>query len=594
MAHYDSSSSESSSEGSTSNQKKELVVSHSKDSTYGAIDVAASSQEKNSQQEEHSTAYYQQPRDDEPLLQEGLQKKRKITFRTVFDFSKKWLALIIGCLMMLVSGTQYAFSSISPTIKRDLGYSQYEVTTIAALANLGTYFSLPISLVNDFAGARICSIVSAGLYFTGYFLFLLLYLEKLPNHYILGGIFFLIMGSGSAGGYLASMSTNLKNFSETNRGLVVGILASCFGLSSFFFSSAYSYIFSQALEPYLLFTAIFGTVVLFSGCIFMNTVSKGPANTSQKTSKESKEEESAQQNSERTSLLKHDDLPPQEPPMASEVDNSQEEGAVVTYEEAATTETPLKEKKIFADISANNSMDPPVLNPFRMLLTLDFYMFFIVYTIAAGCGLVIINNLGSIVLAYGGYHGQQNVMVQLLSVFNCVGRIVFGFLSDKFLLPHRHLTRISFFNMAVFMMGVVHFIFAWIPVNGIYGMICVMGFFNGGIFSLAPSFCSERYGSKYFGMNFSIVNLAAAAGSYALATSLAGKIYQDGVIPPRITTCHGRDCFQLTFFITTALCGFALILGLVLQYRTRWVYGIFYRRRMAAMQKQSISLKKTV
>jgi len=75
---------------------------------------------------------------------------------------------------------------------RELDYTQYEVNTIATFANLGTYFSLPISLVNDFFGARICSIVSSGLFFGGYFLFMLLYLGQIPSNYIVAGIFMMV------------------------------------------------------------------------------------------------------------------------------------------------------------------------------------------------------------------------------------------------------------------------------------------------------------------------------------------------------------------------------------------------------------------
>ncbi|EFC44765.1 predicted protein [Naegleria gruberi] len=462
-------------------------------------------------------------------------------------------------VMMGSGGNQSSYGTTGYGTGKGSNNQETEVTTIAAFANLGTYFSLPISLVNDFFGARVCSIVSAFLFFAGYFLFLLLYTGIMPNHYLVAGLFFMIMGSGSAGGYLASISTNLKNFSEKNRGLVVGVLASCFGLSSFVFSSIYTYVFSGELEGYLYFTAIFGTVVIFSGCIFMNSIAK---------------KEEPKKEAEKTLL----------PPPQEEIqDQQQEEGAVVTYEEAAE---PQVEKKVYADISANKSLEPPVNNPFGMLMTLDFYIMFIVYMIGSGCGLVIINNLGAIVIAYGGYNGQQNLMVQLLSIFNCLGRIAFGFLSDKFLLPKYHLTRVTFFNIAVLMMGVMHFIFAWAPVNSLYFFICVMGFFNGGIFSLAPSFCSERFGAKYFGMNFSIMNLAAACGSYGLATFVTGQLYQINIDAPRTTTCHGHDCFQLTFFITSSLCGFAFILGLFLQYRTRWVYWIFFRRRITQSKKQ--------
>jgi len=158
-------------------------------------------------------------------------------------------------------------------------------------------------------------------------------------------------------------------------------------------------------------------------------------------------------------------------------------------------------------------------------------------------------------------------------------------MSDKLLLPKYNLTRVTFFNLSLFMMCLTQFLFAWLPVNSFYFLICFMGFCNGGIFSLAPSFCSERFGSKYFGMNFSILNLAAACGSYGLATSLVGVLYDHFIVAPRTTSCHGRECFQVTFFITTGLCGFALIIGLILQYRTRWVYWIYFLRRKEAAKK---------
>ena len=94
------------------------------------------------------------------------------------------------------------------------------------------------------------------------------------------------------------------------------------------------------------------------------------------------------------------------------VDQQQVEAALLTYEDV----TPKIEKKVYADISANKSLEPPMDNPFKMLMSLDFYLMFIVYMIGSGCGLVIINNLGAIVIAYGGYNGQQNLMVQLLSI----------------------------------------------------------------------------------------------------------------------------------------------------------------------------------
>ena len=209
-------------------------------------------------------------------------------------------------------------------------------------------------------------------------------------------------------------------------------------------------------------------------------------------------------------------------------------------------------------------------------------------------------------MAYGGYNGQQNMMVIVFSISNCLGRLLFGILSDKLLSPKRGITRITFLSICIVMMTVIQFLFAVMPLEGFYPLIIFLGvsftkFYNcksnvntnqfiqiclitfqicyGGTYALTPTFNSERFGAKYFGMNSTIQSMAASLGSYAFSTGLAGYLYQVNIEKPRTLTCHGRPCYEATFYILSLLGCVALIISLILHKRTLWLYKTLYKRR---------------
>ena len=106
--------------------------------------------------------------------------------------------------------------------QRRFDLTQTEVNTIGTAANLGTNFSFLFSLVNDFLGARACSLVSGIFLFGSYFAMSLTVSGAIPwaENYIALSVFMFLMGNASGGGYTASITTSIKNFPERNRGLV--------------------------------------------------------------------------------------------------------------------------------------------------------------------------------------------------------------------------------------------------------------------------------------------------------------------------------------------------------------------------------------
>jgi MFS family permease len=159
-------------------------------------------------------------------------------------------------------------------------------------------------------------------------------------------------------------------------------------------------------------------------------------------------------------------------------------------------------------------------------------------------------------------------------VFSSLGRAFFGALSDKF---SYYVSRTSFLNFCVFLTMISNFCMAFAPLYLFYGIIPVFALSYGGLYSLGPAFISERFGPKYFAINFALSNTGAVAGNYLISVLLVSTVYQSHIHYGK--TCHGYDCFRLTFFFTTALCLISFLLGLLLMKRTTRMYTRLYYAR---------------
>ena len=141
-----------------------------------------------------------------PTIPEGKTNNSYKRFGSILYyllFGNRLIAFLIGALLTFLSGTHYAYSSISPTIKNDMNFSQTQTNLIGTAANIGTYFALPVSILNDFVGSRITCVVSGLLLFLGYFLFYLVYIQVIDipstDSYVFIACCMAVMGQGSAG-----------------------------------------------------------------------------------------------------------------------------------------------------------------------------------------------------------------------------------------------------------------------------------------------------------------------------------------------------------------------------------------------------------
>ena len=131
--------------------------------------------------------------------------------------------------------------------------------------------------------------------------------------------------------------------------------------------------------------------------------------------------------------------------------------------------------------------------------TPQFYLLWIMYLLAATAGLMLIAHLPSIAVAQADWKTAGFMLVVILSIFNAVGRLGAGVLSDKV-----GRTRAM---MIVFMLQAVNmFLFMFYTSIPLLMMgSAIAGLAYGAVFSLFPITTAEFFGMKNLGVNYGLI-----------------------------------------------------------------------------------------
>jgi len=187
----------------------------------------------------------------------------------------RWLILAAGCLIQMVLGGIYAWSTFVPHLHSDYGLSIGQCGFIFG-ATILTFTSAMIFagrvLVNK--GPRFTASISAGLFMLGYlaasfsggsFVILLLSLG-------------VIVGCGIGFGYVCPLSVGMKWFPE-NKGLMTGVAVAGFGVGAILLSSIAEYFLLNGLDVLTFFRwfGILSGIILFASALILSDppVAKG-------------------------------------------------------------------------------------------------------------------------------------------------------------------------------------------------------------------------------------------------------------------------------------------------------------------------------
>jgi len=180
-----------------------------------------------------------------------------------------------------------------------------------------------------------------------------------------------------------------------------------------------------------------------------------------------------------------------------------------------------------------------------MLSTRQFYQLWIMFSLAASPGLMVIANIAIIAKEQAAYKWGF-VPIILLAIFNSVGRVVSGVVSDR--LGRTNTMVLAFILQAINLFIFVHYN---TPELIIFGA-AFTGLCYGTIFTLFPAATADFYGLKNLGVNYGIV---------FTGFGVAGVI---GPIVAGILHDHYKN-YNISYMISAAL----LVVSAVLAFVTR-------------------------
>lgn len=151
----------------------------------------------------------------------------------------------------------------------------------------------------------------------------------------------------------------------------------------------------------------------------------------------------------------------------------------------------------------------------EMLKTKDFYKFLIMFSFSSSAGLMIIGHISTIAKVQVDWEGGF-LLVIILAIFNSVGRIAGGTISDK--IGRVNLMRAIFIIQAINMVAFSQYTSIALLTMG----VAIAGACYGAIFSVFPATISDSYGPKNFGTNYGLIFVGwGAAGIIGPMTAAA-------------------------------------------------------------------------
>jgi OFA family oxalate/formate antiporter-like MFS transporter len=160
------------------------------------------------------------------------------------------------------------------------------------------------------------------------------------------------------------------------------------------------------------------------------------------------------------------------------------------------------EAEVKKTVETKNQQPAPKGNDYtwqEALKTPQFYLLWVMYLLASTAGLMLIAHLPSIAAVQADWKTAAMILVPVLAIFNALGRVGAGFLSDK--LGRSRAMMLVFFVQAINM-----FLFTFyttIPVLMIGS--AVAGIAYGAVFSLFPTTTAEYFGMKNLGVNYGMI-----------------------------------------------------------------------------------------
>ncbi|CAJ1955647.1 unnamed protein product [Cylindrotheca closterium] len=431
--------------------------------------------------------------------------------------------LIISILLGLVSGTAYGFGRYARTLKDILGLSQSQVQTLGIFMDCGNYVGHPlVGIIYDRKGPVVSCLLGALIAFVSYWEIRWTILNHDEQDLSHAGILWLklaFFGVGFSSGlaYISGLGTTTKALlkltgpSSRYFGTVIGLVAASAGLSSTLVGISYQH--SPNLQGFFLFWALIVPVVNIFGAIMFQI---------------------QEYNNAPIERLTESDGPIREvgPLLCSPA-----------LESAEAQES--QQVKIDEEVLLNEDNNV-LMEAWDSWQKLEFWLLFASFSCASGCGLLVINNLSTMVQSMGGSDSLAGTLVIVLSLSNVGGRLLMGMLGDAAtpsnspVLPRIRLLQGVNLTMALAMF--LAFIFGQQQVCLIL-FVVIVALAYGSAWVLIVALTPKLFAKEHFGKSYGLLALGPAM-SGLIFNQASAKWYDQHASN---NTCIGRECYGTSY-----------------------------------------------